>query len=57
MPQNSFDRQQLEDACIAISKVMRELLQKRKINAQEFLSIVGHMPVKPAEFDIDRWKV
>lgn len=57
MTGNSFDRQQLEDACIAISKVMRELLQQRKIDAQEFLSIVGHMPVKLNDLDIDRWRV
>lgn len=57
MSQSSFDRQQLEDACIALSKVMRELLQQRKIDAQEFLSIIGHMPIKLTDLDIDRWKV
>lgn len=57
MTGNNFERQQLEDACIAISKVMRELLQQRKIDAQEFLSIVGHMPIKLTDLDIDRWRV
>lgn len=57
MPQNSFDRQQLEDACLAISKVMRELLQQQKIDAQEFLSIIGHLPIKLTDLDVDRWRV
>jgi len=57
MPQDSFDRQRLEDACIALSKVMRELLQQRKIDAQEFLSVIGHMPIKLTDLDVDRWRV
>lgn len=57
MLQDSFDRQRLEDACIALSKVMRELLQQQKIDAQEFLSVIGHMPIKLTDLDIDRWRV
>jgi hypothetical protein len=57
MLQDSFDRQGLENACVAISRVLHELLQQRKIDAQEFLSIVGHLPVKLSDVDIDRWRL
>lgn len=45
------EQKQLECACIAIYQYLQELLQQQKISAMEFLSIVGHLPSKPADFD------
>jgi hypothetical protein len=57
MLQDNFDQQGLETACIALSRVLHELLKQRKIDAQEFLSIVGQMPIKMTDLDIDRWRL
>ncbi|WAL58825.1 hypothetical protein [Thermocoleostomius sinensis] len=57
MLQDNFDHQGLETACIALSRVLHELLKQRKIDAQEFLSIVGQMPIKMTDLDIDRWRL
>jgi hypothetical protein len=57
MLHREFGREQIEPACVAISKVLRELVQEKKIDALEFLSIVSHLPVKLSELDPDRWKL
>lgn len=55
MNQNERDREQLESACVAISQVLRDLLEEGKIDALEFLSAVGHLPVKLAELNPHKW--
>ena len=57
MMHHEFSREQMEHACVVISKVLRELVQDKKIDALEFLSIVGHFPVKLSEIDAQRWKL
>lgn len=57
MPYQEFDREQLEHACVILSKVLRELVQEKKLDALEFLSIVGHLPIKLSEIDTRRWRL
>jgi hypothetical protein len=57
MTHQEFDREQLEHACVVLSKVLRELVQEKKIDALEFLSIVGHLPIKLSEIDARRWRI
>ena len=57
MPQDDLNRESLERACVAISKTLRQLLQERKIDAIEFLSIVGHLPIRLSELDTQKWKL
>lgn len=45
------EHEQMECACIALYQCLQELLHEQKINAMEFLSIVGQLSVKPADFD------
>jgi hypothetical protein len=49
-------REQMEHACVALTKVLHELVQEKKMDALEFLSIVGHLPIKLSEIDTQRWK-
>jgi len=53
--QDELEREQLESACVAISQVLRDLLEEGKIDALEFLSVVGHLPVKLAELNPQKW--
>ncbi|MBW4662113.1 MAG: hypothetical protein KME15_25955 [Drouetiella hepatica Uher 2000/2452] len=55
MNQNERDREQLESACVAISQILRDLLEEGKIDALEFLSAVGHLPVKLSELNPHKW--
>ncbi len=55
MSQNERDREQLESACVAISQVLRDLLEEGKIDALEFLSVIGHLLVKLAELNPHKW--
>ena len=55
MNPNERDREQLESACVAISQVLRDLLEDGKIDALEFLSVIGYLPVKLAELNPHKW--
>ncbi len=55
--QDDCNRESVECACVAISKTLRQLLQERKIDAIEFLSIVGHLPIRLSELDTRKWKL
>ncbi|MBI4782254.1 MAG: hypothetical protein HY785_13185 [Oscillatoriophycideae cyanobacterium NC_groundwater_1537_Pr4_S-0.65um_50_18] len=55
MNSEELDREQLESACVAISQVLRDFLEEGKIDALEFLSVVGHLPVKLAELNPQKW--
>lgn len=57
MIQDNLENEQLACACVAISKVLRQLLQERKIDAIEFLSIVGHLPIRLSELDSMKWNL
>lgn len=54
---DGFDREQVECACVAISKTLRELLRERKIDALEFLSLVRHLPIQLADLTPDKWQL
>lgn len=48
---HNLDRTRLESACIVLTQVLHQLLKEKKINAQEFLSIVGNLPMTLAELN------
>lgn len=45
------DHARVAFACLSIRQVLHELLQAKKISAQEFLSMVGQLPMSPLELD------
>jgi hypothetical protein len=55
MTQDELNQDRLACACVAIGKVLHELLQEQKIDAQEFLSLIGYLPVKLADLDAEKW--
>ncbi|NJO41841.1 MAG: hypothetical protein HC769_34070 [Cyanobacteria bacterium CRU_2_1] len=55
MTQDELERERLESACFEISRVLHQLLKEKKIDALEFLSIVGHMPIKLSELNLRKW--
>lgn len=57
MAQEKLNGEQLERACVALSQVLQELLDERKIDAQEFLSIIGHLPVRLADLNPQKWTI
>lgn len=50
MSYNNLDEERLEYACVAVYQCLHEFLQKQKISAMEFLSIVEQLPIKPMDF-------
>ncbi|NJL40313.1 MAG: hypothetical protein HC899_28870 [Leptolyngbyaceae cyanobacterium SM1_4_3] len=47
---NEPEQKQLECACNVLYQGLQELLQQQKISAMEFLSIVGHLPIKQQHY-------
>ncbi len=57
MIQDNLENEQLARACVAISKTLHQLLQERKIDAIEFLSVIGNLPIRLAELDSTKWNL